>query len=305
MGEIAQRAISRAFSGTRVCVSRFWIVVACLYPLYGYAADIDVHAEMPMPIGDPPRNAKEYPWTALGRVVSKAGFCGGVMLNNDRVLTAAHCLRDNGQWLSPSDLKFIAGFSDGKFLFESNVQIYAVSDWTYRKASKDIGDWRADWALLRLEKPLGRTMGALEIAPVSERMLLAYGGDLFRYFHGSFGTFETPQFVVNPACILMRIYGQAGLFLSDCPSRPGDSGSPLVVQRGVGFALAGLYLGKSGNTAPVYTVILSAEEIWREMPRVEAQLQPSENSLFSDPPSNRQKKKPLDPTRWKLSQLFE
>lgn len=271
----------------------------------GHAQNIDISPEIPAPIGAPPVSPSVFPWTALGRLVSKAGFCGAVLIGEDRALTASHCLRDHGAWLAPNQLKFLAGFSNGKFQLESNVENYVAADWNYRKATKDLGDWRDDWALLKLATPLGKSMGTLSLAAMRERTVLAYGKDLFRFYHGSFGTYETPQFAVQAACNLMRIYGAVGVFLSDCESRPGDSGSPLLMQRGAEFVLAGIYLGKAGNTERVYTVLVTSEEILREMPRVELQLSPAENGGYAAAPSpQRPEKNPLDPTRWTPSKIW-
>lgn len=283
------------------------LAAALFFNVSADAQDIDVHPDMPAPVGVPSASPSDHPWTALGRIVSKAGFCGGVLIGEDRVLTAAHCLRDNGVWLDPTQLKFLAGFSHGRFHIESRVRTYAVADWDYRQSGKELGDWRDDWALLQLSMPLGRTLGTLPPTPVRERVVLAYGKDLFRYYHGTFGAFATPQFAIHPACILMRVYGETGVFLSDCPSRPGDSGSPLLLQHGAEFVMAGLYLGRAGNLGTAYTVVVSAEEILREMPRVEIQLSPPEGGGFSVavPAPRREKKKPLDPTRWTPSQLFK
>lgn len=288
----------------RLRIVALWSAMVFL-SVCSHAQVIDIHPDMPAPIGVPPKLPSIFPWTALGRLASKAGFCGAVLIGDDRALTASHCLRDNGVWVAPSELKFLAGFSDGKFQIESQVKTYAVADWNYRHASKDLGDWRDDWAVLQLRLPLGRSLGALPLAAMRERTVLAYGKDLFRFFHGSFGTYETPQFSTQAACGLMRIYGAVGVFLSDCESRPGDSGSPLLMQRGSEFVLAGLYLGKAGNTTRTYTVLVTSEEILREMPLVELQLSPAEGGNYAAAPSSRRpEKNPLDPTRWTPAKIW-
>ncbi len=71
------------------------------------------------------------------------------------------------------------------------------------------------------------------------------------------------------------------------------------------FVLAGLYLGKAGNTTRTYTVLVTSEEILREMPRVELQLSPAENGTYAAAPSSRRpEKNPLDPTRWSPAQIW-
>lgn len=288
----------------------FWAFAALLYfDARALAQDIDIHNDMPEPVGVPSSSPTDYPWIALGRVVSKAGFCGGVLIGDDRVLTASHCVRDNGTWLDPSGLTFLAGFSGGKFQLQSRVRTYAVANWNYREPSRELGEWRADWALLKLVAPLGHALGSLRLTSLRERSILAYGKDLFRFYHGAFGTYETPKFVVHRACVLMRVYGSVGIYLSDCPARPGDSGSPLLLQEGAKFVLAGLYIGRTHNNANPYTVLVSAEAILRDMPRVEMQLTPPEGKPLAaaqppPPAPPTLEKNALDPTRWSASRLF-
>lgn len=62
-------------------------------------------------------------WEAVGRVeIDGRGYCTGVLVAADLVLTAAHCLSSaDGTLAAPATLRFRAGLRDGVALAESGI----------------------------------------------------------------------------------------------------------------------------------------------------------------------------------------
>ncbi|MBE9477264.1 MAG: trypsin-like peptidase domain-containing protein [Proteobacteria bacterium] len=74
-----------------------------------------------------------FGWEAVGRIdVAKAGYCTGVLIANDLVLTAAHCVFSpkTGQLYAPEKFTFRAGLRDGKTI-ETLKGLRVVADKTY------------------------------------------------------------------------------------------------------------------------------------------------------------------------------
>ena len=93
----------------------------------------------------------EYPW--MVRVQSKAGNCGGSLINSQWVLTAAHCLEDGEEKLDAINMNVTLGAHD---ISEDN-EVTRV----YRKISKIIRHplWKStsfdyDFSLLKLENAI-------------------------------------------------------------------------------------------------------------------------------------------------------
>ena len=69
-----------------------------------------------------PQEPDAWPWTAIGRVNvllgrSSRGFCTGVLVAPDKVMTAGHCLYDQAakRWVRPEAVHFLAGAARGRF----------------------------------------------------------------------------------------------------------------------------------------------------------------------------------------------
>ncbi len=74
-------------------------------------------------------DATEYPWRAFGRVNRQGrGFCTGVLIAPEVVLTAAHCLYDTKRraWVEPRFMHFVAAYQKGRFLFDSKVARFEI-----------------------------------------------------------------------------------------------------------------------------------------------------------------------------------
>ena len=180
-------------------------------------------------------------WEAVGRVeIGRGGYCTGVLIAPDLVLTAAHCLyRDGTGYVPPSTLRFRAGLSDGVALAESDV-LRSVVHPDHDPGARDVvRRVRHDIGLLQLRTPVSLAVAA----PFRTAALTAGAGALSVVSYGQ-GRDEAPSW--DETC---SVVGRGeGLIAFDCDVTFGSSGAP-VFHRGAGQRATLVSLVSSGADA--------------------------------------------------------
>jgi len=162
-------------------------------------------------------------WEAVGRLDFSGGYCTGVLIAPDLVLTAAHCIYDtrSGAERSTDKMRFRAGYHDGRAVAEMKV-IRAVADPDYRpRGGTGAENTRHDVALLQLEYAIPSTMAQ----PFNLHSGLAVGQ---RVSVVSYGRGRSEALSRQKECGLLR--REAGLMAFDCDVTHGSSGAPVFVR---------------------------------------------------------------------------
>ena len=226
----------------------------------------------PSIVGGTPAQSGAWPWQVRLSVTTQQGtfLCGGSLISDQWVLTAAHCVEDgDGSTLSPASFKVRAGSlqidSGGVVTSVSRV----VKHPAYESATMD-----NDIALLRLSSPLTQSKTIRPIAPLSasqEQQLAATntlatvtgwgttssGGDVSAVLMQA----QVPL-ISSSDCAAQSAYSGSQLSSNMiCAGYPqggkdscqGDSGGPLVVPNGQGsHVLAGIVSWGESCAAPDY-----------------------------------------------------
>ena len=197
----------------------------------------------------------DWPWSAVVKVNRRTGgYCTGVLVAPDLVLTAAHCLwlSLTDRWLTPDALHVVENYRRGDWTGDSAVTGYVMGPDPLLPREGDNAAYDLDWAVLALATPLGAPIPLA--APGSEAV-----GPGEALMQAGFSQDARHVPTMNGACNVVHVVRGGRLFLHDCDAVSGDSGSPLWIAAPDGsLRLIGIHSATVEQDGLVYGLAVAA-----------------------------------------------
>merc|ERR1711892_1260276 len=207
-------------------------------------------------VGGVETDVNEYPWqVALVSRTGRSPFCGGTLISNRHVMTAAHCTAGS----SPSKIRILLGEHRTDDSTQIKVEVESIND----DPLYDTNNMRNDFSILTLKEPVTFTkaispaclpstatqMFAGQVATVSGWGTLSSGGNQPTVLMEVDVTVTT-----NEVC--KGVYGNGISDINICAmdagkdSCQGDSGGPLFIKENGRYTLIGVVSYGYGCASP-------------------------------------------------------
>lgn len=204
------------------------------------------------------------PWSAIGRINRQnGGFCTGVLIAPDRVLTTAHCLWDArlGSWTAPSDLHFLDGYHLKNYIAHRRgaaIELPSGIEMTQRGVPRKTVN---DWAILVLKREIN-SVQPVSPMELSNRIKVSSLPVLFRIGYERARPYVTESIRCKAERVIFRSF-----LLHDCGGDKDRGGFPLLVKSEDGWHVIGLEVEAKNETRGArhlgLAVVIGAQ-IWHQ-----------------------------------------
>ncbi|WP_291891691.1 trypsin-like serine protease [Maricaulis sp.] len=204
----------------------------------------------------------QFPWSVIGQVDFDAGgACTATLIAEDVLITAAHCISE-GNSADSRGVFNTASARRGGPVSARVIGHFMDPDWNEQRFSNTDDIDGTDWALLRLDRPIGRELGYVGVRALVDEVGNRQARQMDLYQAGY--SWDTGTHLSgNIGCNMTRIY-RDNTMAHDCDTTRGDSGSPFMIREGDEYFIVATDSNFRRNPGQPMTYIAARADRWVE-----------------------------------------
>ncbi|MCC5609867.1 trypsin-like serine protease [Nostoc sp. CHAB 5834] len=205
-----------------------------------------------------PMTSRKNPWSSVGKIemldADGNGYsCTGTLISEDEVLTNAHCIVNPETRKAYQKIKFLPNLINGILRDQNDIADATHIAIGTNFPTGTLKDFVDDWAVVKLNKPLGKKYGHLKLKSIpsfdlvgdtEQFALVGYSGDFPNPNKKGFEEFtagETMTAGVHDGCSILR--QKDNLLYHNCDTTKGASGGAIIGQIGSDYYVFALHSG--------------------------------------------------------------